>query len=35
MQIDSTPRPGTPGLEELEIFPHSVEEILRDILRSH
>jgi NADH dehydrogenase len=35
MQIDSTPRPGIPGLEELGISPHSVEEILRDILRSH
>src|SRR6516165_526491 len=34
MQIDSTPRPGIPGLEELGISPHSVEEILRDILRS-
>jgi NADH dehydrogenase len=35
MQIDSTPRLGIPGLEELGISPHSVEEILRDILRSH
>src|SRR5262249_30019600 len=34
MQIDSTPTPGIPGLEELGISPHSVEEILRDILRS-
>ena len=35
MQIDSTPRPGISGLEELGISPHSVEEILRDILRTH
>jgi len=35
MQIDSVPRAGTPGLEELRIFSHSVEEILRDSLRSH
>jgi len=34
MQIDSTPGPGIPGLEELGISPHSVEEIIRDILRS-
>src|SRR5262249_31202003 len=34
MQIDSTPSPGIPGLEELGISPHSVEEVLRDILRS-
>jgi nucleoside-diphosphate-sugar epimerase len=35
MQIDSTSNPDMPGLEELGISPHSIEEILRDILRSH
>jgi hypothetical protein len=35
MQIDSTLGPGIPGLEELGISPHSIEEILRDILRTH
>jgi uncharacterized protein YbjT (DUF2867 family) len=35
MHIDSTPRPGIPGLEELGISPHSVEEILSEILRSY
>ena len=34
MQIDSTPMPEIPGLETLGICPHSVEEILRDILRA-
>jgi uncharacterized protein YbjT (DUF2867 family) len=34
MQIDST-SPDLPGLEELGISPHSIEEILQDILRSH
>ena len=35
MQIDSTPSPDMPGLGELGISPHSIEEILQDILRSH
>jgi NADH dehydrogenase len=35
MQIDSVPRTGIPGLEELGVSSHSVEEILSDILRSH
>jgi uncharacterized protein YbjT (DUF2867 family) len=34
MQIDSTSMPETPGLETLGISPHSVEEILQDMLRS-
>jgi len=35
MQIDSTSMPETSGLGALGIYPHSVEEILRDVLRSH
>jgi uncharacterized protein YbjT (DUF2867 family) len=35
MQIDSTPMPEIPGLGELGISPHSIEEIIQDILRSH
>jgi uncharacterized protein YbjT (DUF2867 family) len=35
MQIDSTSSPDLPGLGELGISPHSIEEILQDILRSH
>ena len=35
MQIDSTSMPEIPGLGELGISQHSVEEILQDILRSH
>jgi uncharacterized protein YbjT (DUF2867 family) len=35
MQIDSTSMPEIPGLGELGISPHSVEEILQNILRSH
>ena len=35
MQIDSTPRPDTPGLGELGISPHSIEEMLQDIVRRH
>jgi uncharacterized protein YbjT (DUF2867 family) len=35
MQIDSTSNPDMPGLGELGISPHSIEEILQDILRSH
>ena len=34
MQIDSTSRPGMPGLGELGISPHSIEEMLQDIVRS-
>ncbi len=33
MQIDSTSRPDIPGLGELGISPHSLEEVLEDILR--
>ena len=33
MQIDSTLRPDMPGLGELEISPHSIEETLQDIVR--
>ena len=35
MQIDSTSMQGIPGLEELGISPHSVEEVLQDLLSSH
>jgi uncharacterized protein YbjT (DUF2867 family) len=34
MQIDSTSSPDMPGLGELGISPHSIEETLQDILRS-
>jgi NADH dehydrogenase len=34
MQIDSTSSANMPGLGELGISPHSIEEILQDILRS-
>ena len=32
MQIDSTSRPDMPGLGELGISPHSIEEMLKDIV---
>ena len=35
MQIDSTPRPDMPWLGELGISPHSIEEMLQDIVRRH
>jgi NADH dehydrogenase len=35
MQIDSVSMPELPGLGALGISPHSVEEILQDILRTH
>jgi uncharacterized protein YbjT (DUF2867 family) len=35
MQIDSVSMPEMPGLEALGIHPHSVEEILQEILRAH
>jgi NADH dehydrogenase len=35
MQIDSVSMPELPGLGALEIRPHSVEEILQEILRTH
>jgi len=35
MQIDSTLRPDMPGLGELGISPHSIEETLQDIVRGH
>ena len=35
MQINSVSMPDMPGLGTLEILPHSVEEILPDILRNH
>ena len=34
MQIDSTSSPDMPGIGELGISPHSIEEIVQDILRS-
>jgi NADH dehydrogenase len=34
MQIDSTPSPGIPGLGELGISAHSIEDFLPEILRS-
>jgi hypothetical protein len=34
MQIDSTQSPDMPGLGELGISPHPIEEILQDILGS-
>src|SRR5947208_6776533 len=35
MQVDSVSSPDIPGLGELGISPHSIEEILRDILWEH
>jgi uncharacterized protein YbjT (DUF2867 family) len=35
MQIDSTSSPGMPGLGELSISGHSIEQVLQDILKSH
>ena len=35
MQIDSVSMPELPGLGALEIRPHSVEEILQEMLRAH
>ena len=35
MQVDNVSSPETPGFEDLGISPHSVEEILREILRDH
>jgi uncharacterized protein YbjT (DUF2867 family) len=35
IQIDSVSMPELPGLEELGILPHSVEELLQEILRTH
>jgi NADH dehydrogenase len=35
MQIDSTSSPSIPGLGELGISPHSTEDILQEILRTH
>jgi uncharacterized protein YbjT (DUF2867 family) len=35
MQIDSTSSPGMPGLGELSIARHSIEQVLQDILKSH
>jgi uncharacterized protein YbjT (DUF2867 family) len=35
MQIDSTSSADMPGLGELGISPHSIEEILEEILTSH
>jgi hypothetical protein len=34
MQIDGTSSPDMPGIGELGISPHSIEEIVQDILRS-
>jgi hypothetical protein len=33
MQIDSASSPDMPGMGELGISPHSIEEILQDILK--
>jgi hypothetical protein len=35
MQIDSVSMPELPGLEALGIRPHSVEELLQEILKTH
>ena len=35
MQVDTVPSPKMPGFEDLGISPHSVEEILQEILRDH
>lgn len=35
MQVDTVPSPKMPGFEDLGISPHSVEEILQEILRGH
>jgi uncharacterized protein YbjT (DUF2867 family) len=35
MQVDNVSSPEMPGFEELGISPHSVEEILREMLRDH
>jgi hypothetical protein len=35
MRIDSTSSPEMPGLEELGICGHSIEQVLQNILRSH
>src|SRR3989440_6546083 len=35
MQVDNVSSPGMPGFEDLGIAPHSVEEILQEILWDH
>src|SRR5262244_3948173 len=35
MQVDSVSSPGIPGMGELGISPHSIEEILQDVLWEH
>jgi hypothetical protein len=35
MQVDSAALPDIAGLEELGISPHSIEEILQEILWEH
>jgi uncharacterized protein YbjT (DUF2867 family) len=35
MQVDTVPSPNMPGFEDLGISPHSLEEILQEILRGH
>jgi dihydroorotate dehydrogenase len=35
MQVDNVSSPELPGFEELGISPHSVEEILQEILWEH
>ena len=35
MQVDSASSSDTPGMGELGISPHSIEEILQDALRKH
>jgi NADH dehydrogenase len=35
MQVDSVSSPDIPGLGELGISPHSIEEILQEILWEH
>jgi NADH dehydrogenase len=35
MQADSVSSPDIPGLRELGISPHSIEEILQDVLWEH
>lgn len=35
MQVDNVSSPEMPGFQDLGISPHSVEEILHEILRNH
>ena len=35
MQIDNVASPGVPGFAELGIAPHSIEDVLQEILWEH